>query len=51
MNPPKYNIGDEISYINIKRNRDYNYYPVVTYYTGTKVTGIVKAIRDTETKN
>lgn len=46
--PLPYNVGDEISYIHINRHRDYNFYPVMTQYQGTRITGIVRAIRDLE---
>jgi len=47
MEPP-FKVGDQISYIHITRTRDYSYFPVATQYEGTRVTGTVRAIRNTK---
>lgn len=46
--PLPFKVGDQISYIHITRDRDYGFFPVVTSYKGTRVTGTVRAIRDTQ---
>jgi hypothetical protein len=41
-------VGDIVSFLYVERNRDYNFFPVVTHYSTTEITGIITHIRDIE---
>ena len=44
----RFSVGDEISYLQVTRSRDYSFYPVMTNYTTTRIRGKVIRIRDLE---